>query len=99
MWGKKNGDHILIKKKVIYYKANLCEHIFILHHQRVGVYMPGKEVLSVALCASLGSALHVLGAWRETKGNQSEVNYNHLPSNSTLYALELLYSMHLLNIQ
>lgn len=59
--------------------ANLCENIFILHNQRVGVYVPGKEVLFVALCAPLGSALHVLSTWR---GNQSEVNYNYLPSNS-----------------
>lgn len=61
--------------------------------------MSGKEVLPVGFGASWGSAPHVLGAWREAKGNQSEVNYNHLPSNSSLYALELLYSMDMLNIQ
>lgn len=79
-------------------KSNLCENIFILHNQRVGVHMSREEVLSVAVCASLGSALHVLGPWKEAKGNQSEVIYNHLPSNSNWYALELLYSMHMLNV-
>lgn len=60
--------------------------------------MSREEVLSVAICASLGSALHILGAWKEAKGNQSEVNYNCLPSKSTLYTPELLYSKHMLNV-
>lgn len=79
--------------KVIYYYANLCENVFILYDEWVGVYVSREEVLSIAFCASLGSALHILSTWKETKGNQSEVDYNHLSSNSTLYAVELLYSM------
>lgn len=68
----------LIKRKKKYCSADLCEDIFILHDQRVGVYMSGEEVQSVAFRASLGSALHVLCPWREAKGNQSKANYNHL---------------------
>lgn len=61
--------------------------------------MTGEEVLPVAFCASLSSALHVLSAWKEAKGNQSRVNYNDLLSNSTLYLSEQLYSMYTLNVE
>lgn len=88
----KDEDNVvsLIKeKKQIYCNADLCEDIFILHNQWVGINMSREEVLSVAFCAPLGPALNILCTWGEAKGNQSEVNYNHLLSNSTLHALEL----------
>lgn len=77
--------------------ADLREDIFVLHHQRVGVHVSGEQVLSVAFCASLGSALDILRPWGEAKGNQSQVNYSHLPSRCTLHSPELHSRVHKLN--
>lgn len=63
-----NMMSLIKKKKKKNCSADLCEDIFILHDQRVGVYMSGEEVQSVAFRASLGSALHILCLWREAKG-------------------------------
>lgn len=87
-----------LRNKVICYFADLCEDIFVLHHQRVGVHVSWEQVLSVAFCASLGSALDILRPWREVRGNQSEVNYSHLPSWYTLHSSELHFWVHRLNL-
>lgn len=87
-----------LRNKVICYFPDLREDIFILHHQRVGVHVSGEQVLSVTFCAPLGSALDILRPWREAKGNQSEVNYSHLPSWCTLHSPELHSWVHKLNL-
>lgn len=87
-----------LRNKVICYFPDLREDVFILYHQRVGVHVFWKQVLSVAFCASLGSALDILRPWREAKGNQSQVNYSHLPSWCTLHSPELHFRVHKLKL-
>lgn len=96
--GKETPCWLQLRNKVICYFPDLCEDIFVLHHQRVGVHVSREQVLSVAFCASLGSALDILRPWREAKGNQSEVNYSHLPSWWTLHSPELHFRVHKLNL-